>query len=29
MLCRHGLPLLEAIERRLDPWAKGHQVIPV
>jgi bacillithiol synthase len=29
MLSRHGLPLLEAVERRLEPWAKGHQVIPV
>jgi bacillithiol synthase len=29
VLCRHGLPLVDVVSARLDPWAKGHQVIPV
>jgi hypothetical protein len=27
LLARHGLPLLADLEERLDPWARGHQVI--
>ena len=27
VLARHGLPLLADAEGRLDPWARGHQVI--
>jgi bacillithiol synthase len=27
VLARHGLPLLADLEARLDPWARGHQVI--
>jgi uncharacterized protein YllA (UPF0747 family) len=27
VLARHGLPLLADLEERLDPWARGHQVI--
>jgi bacillithiol biosynthesis cysteine-adding enzyme BshC len=27
VLARHGLPVLADLESRLDPWARGHQVI--
>jgi uncharacterized protein YllA (UPF0747 family) len=29
LLARHGVPLLADLEKRLDPWARGHQVIPL
>jgi len=27
LLARHGLAIVDAIHERMDPWAKGHQVI--
>jgi bacillithiol biosynthesis cysteine-adding enzyme BshC len=27
LLARHGLPVLSEIRERMDPWARGHQVI--
>jgi bacillithiol synthase len=27
LLARHGLPLIDLVRDRMDPWAKGHQVL--
>jgi len=27
LLCRHGVEVVGGVAERLDPWAKGHQVI--
>jgi bacillithiol biosynthesis cysteine-adding enzyme BshC len=27
LLGRHGLPVIDVIKDRMDPWAKGHQVV--
>lgn len=29
VFCRHGAAVVETIAAKIDPWAKGHQVIPV
>lgn len=29
LLARHGPPLVDEIRQRMDPWAKGHQVLPI
>jgi hypothetical protein len=29
MLARHGLALTGEVATRMDPWARGHQVLPL
>ena len=29
LLARYGPPVVDEIRRRMDPWAKGHQVLPI
>ncbi len=29
LLARYGPPIIEEIRQRMDPWAKGHQVLPI
>jgi bacillithiol biosynthesis cysteine-adding enzyme BshC len=29
LLCRHGAAVVDTVAERLDPWAQGHQVIPL
>jgi hypothetical protein len=29
LLARHGLSVIAALEQRLDPFARGHQVLPL
>jgi bacillithiol biosynthesis cysteine-adding enzyme BshC len=29
LLARYGPPVVDEIRQRMDPWAKGHQVLPI
>lgn len=29
LLARYGPPIIDEIRERMDPWAKGHQVLPI
>ncbi|MEO5763066.1 MAG: bacillithiol biosynthesis BshC, partial [Vicinamibacteria bacterium] len=29
LLARYGPPVIDEIRDRMDPWAKGHQVLPI
>ncbi len=29
LLARYGPPVIDEIRQRMDPWAKGHQVLPI
>lgn len=29
LLARYGPPIIDDIRRHMDPWAKGHQVLPI
>ena len=29
LLARYGPPIIDDIRRNMDPWAKGHQVLPI
>ena len=29
ILARYGPPIIDEIRQRMDPWAKGHQVLPI
>ncbi|MEO8361252.1 MAG: bacillithiol biosynthesis cysteine-adding enzyme BshC [Vicinamibacteria bacterium] len=29
LLARYGPPVIDEIRERMDPWAKGHQVLPI
>jgi hypothetical protein len=29
LVARHGLSVIAALEERLDPFARGHQVLPL
>jgi bacillithiol biosynthesis cysteine-adding enzyme BshC len=29
LLARYGPPIVDEIRQRMDPWAKGHQVLPI
>ena len=29
LIARYGPPVIDEIRKRMDPWAKGHQVLPI
>jgi hypothetical protein len=29
VLARHGEAVVDEVRKRIDPWARGHQVIPL
>jgi hypothetical protein len=29
LLAKYGPPIIDDIRKNMDPWAKGHQVLPI